>query len=1079
KKTADVWSTTKSEGGKIVQVSGDEPIVHPLLEGAYDAWLRQGDFSYLLKGKDLNEYYKGLTRTNFKLPDSESKISEEEGLQQFYYVTAFPTGNLYAFRETEFPEEAKLVMKRFAEVINITYTRFLDLQKAEAQAREAKIEMCLERVRARTMAMHQSSELAETASVLFKQLMELGIKPNRLYIAIVKDESGVAEFWITDEDGSKVSSGFSAKMNDNPTFNKMFEGWHKKNKSLTIDMQGKELQEYFEHLARLNVPFKGGLSQKRRVQHIAFFSQGFIGIASPDLQPEETVNLLERFAAVFNLTYRRFLDLQNAEAQAKESQIQLALERVRARTMAMHKSEELSETSFVLFKQLEELGEVAKQFSIGIFNEEDDVFELYATIYGSQWKETGRFPLTKHPVHKKTYEAWKEQKKSLVIDLSGKELEDFNRFKMENSTQYKSEADLPKNRWVIHNVFFSKGTLIFSTYQPRPPEIIQLLERFAGVFNLTYTRFLDLQKAEAQTREAQIEAALERVRSKAMAMHSSDDLAITVDTFFSELSSLKVTPRRCGVGIIDAESRMVDVRVTSDTQENEIKKISGKLKLSGHPILDSVFEHWKLQKEFHPVLRGNEIMEYYRVMNPQVAFPDFASDETQYGYYFFFKEGWVYAWTNKEVTERDLQIFRRYTSVLSLTHRRYMDLKDAEAQTREAEIEAALERVRSRTMAMHKSEELAEVVAHLFEQLKGLDINTYRCNLGVVDESLAQIQYWATTNEGKVRPVAASIPITLNIHTKKMYDGWKNQENIVVIRLIGEERLAWTESVRKYISFTEYLPENMDRNKILNEPAILSNFYFKQGFFAIHTLEELNSSYQNIINRFTKVFEQTYTRFLDLKKAEAQTREAKIETSLERVRSKAMAMHSPNDLSETVNVFFKELKTLGIIPIRCGVGQIDEETRTTSLTTTTSSQQGDSFQVIGKVKQTGHPVLDGIFDNWKLQKEYHPVLQGEDIKAYYDVMNPQIGYPDYSDGVTQYGNSFPFKEGFVFAWTESKLSEEELQLFRRFTSVLSLTYRRYIDLKEAEVRTFEAIRQASLDRVRAEIASMRTSEDLN
>ncbi len=227
----------------------------------------------------------------------------------------------------------------------------------------------------------------------------------------------------------------------------------------------------------------------------------------------------------------------------------------------------------------------------------------------------------------------------------------------------------------------------------------------------------------------------------------------------------------------------------------------------------------------------------------------------------------------------------------------------------------------------------------------------------------------------------------------------------------------------------------------------------------------------NIIKRFGNVLEQSYTRFLDLQKAETQTREAQIEASLERVRSKAMSMHSPDDLSEAVNVFFKELKTLGIVPIRCGVGQIDEATRTTSLTTTTSSQQGESFKVIGKVKQTGHPVLDGIFDHWKLQKEYHPVLEGENIKAYYNVMNPQIGYPEYPEGVTQYGNNFFFKEGFVFAWTENLLSEEELIIFRRFTSVLSLTYRRYMDLKEAEEKN--KIIQADNDRKTKELEDAR------
>ncbi len=43
--------------------------------------------------------------------------------------------------------------------------------------------------------------------------------------------------------------------------------------------------------------------------------------------------------------------LNQAEAQVRESQIQLALERVRARTMAMHKSEELAETAQVLFQE--------------------------------------------------------------------------------------------------------------------------------------------------------------------------------------------------------------------------------------------------------------------------------------------------------------------------------------------------------------------------------------------------------------------------------------------------------------------------------------------------------------------------------------------------------------------------------------------------------------------------------------------------------------------------------------------------------------------------------------------------------
>ncbi len=221
------------------------------------------------------------------------------------------------FSGIPYSDEENATLMRFGKVFQQTYTRFLDLQKAEAQSKEFQIEAALEKVRSRTMAMQKSDELAETAAVLFQQLIILGIEPNRIYIAIIKYESGLAEFWLTDEDGSRVSTGFTANLNDHVVFQKMFKGWIEKKKSITIDMHGKELEKYFEYLNKLNVPFKGGLSQKRRVQNIAYFSKGFVGVASPDPQPEETIILLERFATVFNLTYTRFNDLQQAEEQNK------------------------------------------------------------------------------------------------------------------------------------------------------------------------------------------------------------------------------------------------------------------------------------------------------------------------------------------------------------------------------------------------------------------------------------------------------------------------------------------------------------------------------------------------------------------------------------------------------------------------------------------------------------------------------------------------------------------------------------------------------------------------------------------
>ncbi|MEP6750117.1 MAG: ATP-binding protein, partial [Bacteroidota bacterium] len=196
-----------------------------------------------------------------------------------------------------------------------------------------QIEVALERVRSRTLAMQKSDELVETAAVVFRQLISLGIEPNRLYITIIKDEIGEMEFWITGEDGTRAGNKFSGNAHRNISFQKMYDGWAAHKKSITIIMQGDELVNYFHHLNELGVPFKFGLTQKRRIQNIAYFGKGFIGMASPDEQPEETINLLERFAAVFNLTYTRFNDLQMAEAhavQAGEDLVKLQTEKKRA-----------------------------------------------------------------------------------------------------------------------------------------------------------------------------------------------------------------------------------------------------------------------------------------------------------------------------------------------------------------------------------------------------------------------------------------------------------------------------------------------------------------------------------------------------------------------------------------------------------------------------------------------------------------------------------------------------------------------------------------------------------------------------
>ncbi|HSR61657.1 MAG TPA: ATP-binding protein, partial [Robiginitalea sp.] len=431
--------------------------------------------------------------------------------------------------------------------------------------------------------------------------------------------------------------------------------------------------------------------------------------------------------------------------------------------------------------------------------------------------------------------------------------------------------------------------------------------------------------------------------------------------------------------------------------------------------------------------------------------------------------------------EDKVEVLQRMARVFDQSYSRFLDLQKAEAQAREAQIEAALERVRAASMAMQSSFELGEILAKIFEELRLLDVEVDRCFIWVVEPEKEGVHCWiASPQSGSA---SYWFPFFDHPYFQAFMDVWREQEKLVQIDIQGELKKSWDQYLFEITEFRE-LPLEAIESMRQPERIQITCIANKYGLLCAGSQNSLSDYSIEVFSRFGAMFEQSYTRFLDLEKAEAQAREARIEAALERVRARTMAMHNTEDIAGTVATFFNELLGLGLdASIRCGIGILSQAEHM-ELWTASVRDSSETMLHSGTLDMSRHPLFRGVRDAWAGgKKAFSYTLEGKDVKHYFQVLNDAPDYPVQFDlnALPQavYHNSFVFRDGILYAFTNAPMQDDIRPVLERFAALFGQTYTRYLDLHKAEQRAREAIKQASIERVRGEIASMRSAADLN
>lgn len=377
--------------------------------------------------------------------------------------------------------------------------------------------------------------------------------------------------------------------------------------------------------------------------------------------------------------------------------------------------------------------------------------------------------------------------------------------------------------------------------------------------------------------ELEIEATLERVRTMAMGMKKPDDLLDVCRIISEQLNLLKIgNIRNVQVAIIDEPKKIyANYQYFSAYAKSVFEETVYTDNEASNAMVTAMQK--SANSFFIGSIKEDELQKFRDWRKEYGQFPDPILDDLPEVFYYFYSigQGGLGLTTYQAINENELEIFKRFHLVFKLAYRRFMDIQQAEAQAREAQIETALERIRSRALSMHKSDEVGDVSDLLFSELEKMNINPTGFSIMVFDREQDKYELWRAkevAHQGvyetfSIKAMYDKLDMHIPGFTEELESEWNSGSPFFIAEFRGKKRISFLEANREMGNYTEDQFENVMR--IYPDPIFWHLIFFRYGWLGLIHDEQLPAKDLLVIHRFADVFEFAHTRFLDLKKAES------------------------------------------------------------------------------------------------------------------------------------------------------------------------------------------------------------------
>jgi signal transduction histidine kinase len=431
------------------------------------------------------------------------------------------------------------------------------------------------------------------------------------------------------------------------------------------------------------------------------------------------------------------------EEKKRKLEVEASLEKIRNRTMTMRNSAELSEASALLFHELNGLGIKVIRTGVGIFDDANTAMELWTTSVSDDkevLKKLDYFSLYIHPVYENLISFRQQQKPYAVTKLKGNQVKNY--YQSMTAFLVSKEQQVYNDEEYFYSFFFEQGTLNVVTHQSLMDEECIILTQFAHAFGLIYTRFLDLQKAESQTREVLRKAALDRVRAEIASMRTADDLEHIIPLIWRELITFDVPFSTCGVFIVREDEQLVHAYLS--TPEGKSLTVLH-LGFNDADTTTKMIEGWRSKNVYKEQWDREQFQNWVQSMYAQghhTANEQFSETgglvETLNLHFIPFSQGMLYIGGHEILVEYEIDLVRSLADSFSVAYARYEDFKQLEDAKNK--IESALSELKATQSQLIQSEKMASLgeltagIAHEIQNPLNFVNNFSELNAELIDE---------------------------------------------------------------------------------------------------------------------------------------------------------------------------------------------------------------------------------------------------------------------------------------------------------------------------------------------------------